>query len=426
MSLRPLLAVFAALASAADWPEWRGQGRRGVWEENGIVDRLPTVLQPVWRAPVAAGYSGPAVAAGRVFVTDFLDGRERLHCLDERSGRQLWLRDWEADYRGIDYASGPRATPTVDGPLVYVQGSAGALRCYGANDGELKWSKEFKRDYSTRLPAWGMSAAPLAHKGIVIAVVGGRPDAKVMAFHRTTGAEMWRALSSEDSEPGYSQPLLIRAGGRDQLIVWHAGAVESLDPATGKPYWNHPFKVHMSTPIATPVHEGPYLLVSAFFQGTRMFKLEDNAPRAELVWRGNSESERNTETIHALMASPIVVGGYVYGICNYGELRCLKASTGERVWETQNATVEKARNVSAFLVRHLSRTVIFNDRGELIFAHLSPEGYEELSRAKLIEPTSKPGARRELGAVVWAHPAFANRHVVARNDREVVRVSLAR
>jgi outer membrane protein assembly factor BamB len=423
---RLALVSVAAAAVAADWPEWRGQGRRGVWTEDGIIDKLPAQLRPVWRAPVGAGYSGPAVAGGRVFVTDYAEGRERLLSFEESTGRLVWSRDWEADYRGIDYASGPRATPTIDAGLVFVQGAAGALRCYDAWEGELRWSHDYRREFDTQVPAWGMSAAPLAHKGMVIAVVGGRRDAKVVAFHRRTGTEIWRALSSSDSEPGYSQPMLARVGDSEQLIVWHAGAVDSLDPATGRRLWDHPFKIHMSTPIATPVQSGPYLLVSAFFQGSRMFKLDESAPRAELLWRGMSESERNTDTLHALMGSPIIAGGYVYGVCNYGELRCLRASDGKRVWETQSATVEKARNVSAFLVRQFSRTVIFNDRGELIFARLSPEGYEELSRTKLIEPTSKPGARRELNAVAWAHPAFANRHVVARNDREVVRVSLAK
>jgi hypothetical protein len=144
----------------------------------------------------------------------------------------------------------------------------------------------------------------------------------------------------------------------------------------------------------------------------------------ELRWRGMSDKERDTDTFNALMAAPVIDSGYIYAVCNYGQLRCLRASTGERVWESQQATVETARNVSAFLIPNGRRTIIFNDRGELIFARLDSSGYHEISRTELIRPTSKPGARRERNAVVWAHPAFANGHVVARNDEEVIRVSL--
>ena len=124
------------------------------------------------------------------------------------------------------------------------------------------------------------------------------------------------------------------------------------------------------------------------------------------------------------MSQPVIDGDYIYGICSYGQLRCLRRATGERVWETQAVTVEKARNATAWMVRNQDRVVVLNDRGELILAKLAPSGYQEIGRTKVIEPTSPPGAPRELGAVIWSHPAFANRHMVVRNDREVIRVSL--
>jgi outer membrane protein assembly factor BamB len=182
----------------------------------------------------------------------------------------------------------------------------------------------------------------------------------------------------------------------------------------------------MSSPIATPLFHRPYLMVSAFFNGSRLFRLDESAARAELVWRGMSNSEIKSDGLHALIASPVIDGDYIYGICSYGQLRCLKLATGERVWETQEVTRERARNATAHLVRHGDRYFIFNDRGELILARLTPERYVELGRTSLIRPTSKSAARRELGAVVWSHPAFANRHVFARNDEEILCASLER
>ena len=417
---------------ADDWPEWRGRGRLGVWNETGIVEAFPAEgLRVRWRTPIHAGYSGPAVAGGRVFVTDFqagdgTQGVERIVCLDEETGTVQWTHEWPVDYRGLDHALGPRATPTVAGDRVHVLGAAGDLISLQVATGEVLWKKNYVTDFDAELPAWGFTSAPLVGGSLLFAVPGGRPDAKVVAFDELTGREVWRALDATESEPGYSQPTLIEAGGARQLLIWHAGALASLDPSTGDVYWEQPFKIRINTPIATPLRAGPHVLVSAFFNGARLYRLDDTKPEASLVWKGSSDSAVSTDGLHSLMATPVIEGGYIYGIDSFGQLRCLRLDTGERVWESQQATVEKKRNVSAFIVRHGGRYFFHNDRGELIITRLSPRGYQELSRTKLIRPTTTLGAnRRELGAVNWVHPAFANRHVIIRNDKEILSASLA-
>jgi outer membrane protein assembly factor BamB len=426
-----LLAALVSLAtavSAEDWPEWRGTVRQGTWAETGIIERIPTRgLKVQWRAPVSPGYSGPAIARGRVFLLDHertTGSRvsERVVCLDERTGKILWTRDWAADYRGLDYPNGPRATPTVDDDRVYVLGAMGSLRCLRTTDGSEVWSSDFVRDFEASVPGWGMSSAPLIVGAKLISIAGGKANAKVVAFDKHTGKEVWRALSSDNSEPGYSQPISIQYG-RSQLVIWHATALESLDPETGAVLWSQPFRVTMNTPIATPAWNAPHLLVSGFFDGARMMKLETSGD-ARLLWASQGGNEIKSDKLHALMSQPLIDGDYIYGICSYGQLRCLRRTTGERVWETQAVTVEKARNATAWMVRNQDRTFILNDRGELILAKLAPSGYVEIGRTKVIKPTSPPGARRELGAVIWSHPAFANRHMIIRNDEEVIRVSL--
>ena len=415
-------------ALAEDWPEWRGRGRAGVWNETGIRESFPAEGLPVaWRAPVRGGYSGPAVAGGRVYVTDFqrtrgMKGRERALALDERSGRLLWAREWEADYAGISYPVGPRATPTVDGDRVFVVGASGLLSCLDARTGEVIWRRDYVKDFGAEIPTWGIAGAPLVDGDRVVIIVGGRPDAKVMALDKSTGREVWRALPS-DSEPGYAQPVIVEAGGRRQLVIWHPTAVASLDPATGRVHWEVPFRVGMGTTLATPVSRGPHLLVSCFFNGSLLLDVAGTRPR--VVWKGKSDSEIDTDGLHAVINTPVIDGDHLYGICSYGQLRCLSLKTGERVWETMEVVREKARWASGFIVRNHDRYFINNDRGELIVARLSPEGYREIGRTPLIEPTSDPGNRRERGAVNWSHPAYANRHVIARNDREIVSLSLA-
>jgi outer membrane protein assembly factor BamB len=268
---------------------------------------------------------------------------------------------------------------------------------------------------------WGVASAALVDGDRLIAIVGGQPDAQVMGFDKITGKEIWRALPS-DSEQGYCQPVIFEVGGIRQLIIWHPTAVISLDPATGKVYWQQPFRIHMGMTLATPVLSGSRLLVSSFYNGSMLLDLAGEGAR--MIWKGKSDSEINTDGLHAVVNTPVIDGDYIYGICSYGQFRCLSLKTGERVWETMDVTKEKSHWASGFIVCHGDRYFINNDRGELTIAKFSPQRYQEISRTTLIQPTSKPGNRRELGAVNWSHPAYANRHIVARNDEVIISVSL--
>ena len=424
--------------SAEDWAQWRGADRLAVWHETGIVDSFPDAgLQVKWRAPVRPGYAGPAVAAGRVFVLDWqedpqsrtLDGTERLVALDEETGAELWTHEWPTSYRmlQVSYAVGPRATPTVDGNRVYALGATGELRCLDVATGELIWSKSYMDDYDTSVATWGITSAPLVDGERLIAIVGGEPDALVVAFDKHTGEELWRSLDVV-GEMGYGQPIIFEAGGVRQLIVWHAAALASLNPETGAVYWQQPWEVSSGVSVATPIKVDNYLLVTQFFRGSMMMRLHTDRPDATMVWQGGSGSEMpgETEGLHSLITTPIIIDDLVYGVGSYGELRALDARTGERLWMSDEMT-SQARWAAAHIVRNGDRYFVANDDGYLIIARFTPEGYVELDRTMLLEPTSHAGfgpQRRFDRLVAWAHPAFANRHVVQRNDNEVVRFSL--
>ena len=438
---------------ADDWPQWRGTDRLGVWTETGIVDQLPDPLKITWRVPINSGYSGPAVADGRVFVSDWaeqpesrtMDGAERVLALDEQTGKVLWTRTWPTSYRMLQgsYAIGPRATPTVDGDRVYVVGATGVLSCFDVETGELIWRVDYIEDYDTFVPTWGIAGAPLVDGDRLIALVGGEPDALVVAFDKHTGREVWRALKVV-GELGYGQPVIYEAGGVRQLIVWHPAALVALDPTTGNVYWEQSLEVRMGLSIATPVKGDAYLLISDFLRGSTMMRLSADRPTATMLWQSQSRSELpdQTEGLHSVITTPIINGNYVYGVGSYGELRGLDARTGERLWMSPDMTVQ-ARWSSAFIVRHRDRYFVNNDNGDLIMAQFTPTGYVELGRTKLIDPDGLSdrgryytrrfsGTPREARAgrthnrpVNWSHPAYANRHIVQRNENEILRASLA-
>ena len=431
------VAIGLSSTHAEDWPEWRGKGRTGVWTEDGILEKFPEDgLEVKWRTPIHGGYAGPAVAAGRVFVVDFersretraVAGAERALCLDEKTGRILWSQEWPVDYRMlmVSYAIGPRATPTIDGDRVYVLGAAGNLLCLDVATGDVIWKKDYIKEFGTNVPTWGVTSAPLVDGDRLICIVGGEPDGKVMAFDKTTGKELWRAISS-DWEMGYCQPVIFEAGGVRQLIIWEPRALNSLDPATGRVYWSQPFAVKSGLTVATPVKSGPPLFVSQFYGGPMLMELDTAKPEARMLWKGKSQSElpNKTDGLHALITTPVIDGDYIYGVGSYGHLRCLELATGRRVWETLDMT-ELSRWAAAFFVRHGDRYFVNNDLGDLMIVDLSPEGYREIDRTKLIEPTTSSGMGRGGRIINWSHPAYANRHIFARNDNEIICVSLAK
>lgn len=434
ISLVSVLAAAHVPIQAEDWPEWRGKGRQGVWEEEGILKSFPEAgLKYTWRVPIGEGYSGPVVSGGRVFLTDFvrksgIRGIERALCLDEQTGKLLWKHEWKVDYAGTQptWASGPRATPTVAGDGVYVLGGMGRLFSFHAGTGEIRWEHDLVAKFGAEIPNWGVTSAPLVHEKLLIVLVGGEEGATVVALDLVTGQEVWRALSA-GGDPGYAPPVMVHAGGVDQLIIWHPKTLASLNPRTGKVYWEHPMETRMGLTVATPVSDGKRLLLTSFFDGTTMLSLDADKPGADVLWhrKGKSEEATDTEALHSLITTPVMNGEFFYGIGSYGELRGLKTEQGDRIWATPDLIGGKVRWGAGLIVRHGDRYFINNDRGELVIAQLTPEGYEEIDRTKLIEPTSKGGGRRELGAVHWSHPAYANRHIIVRNDKEIVRASLA-
>src|SRR5437667_437971 len=322
-----LLAV--AVARADDWPQWLGPQRDGVWRESGIVEKFPADGPRVrWRTPVGSGYTGPAVAQGRVFVMDrqlaagatnpddpfakaTIPGTERVLCLDAADGRVLWKHGCECPYT-LSYPAGPRGTP----------------------------------------PA-------------------------------------------------------------------HDGKVNALDPQTGTVYWSHKVHARSGLSIPTPRQSGDLLFITSFYNGSLMLRVDSDTPT--VVWQSMKVSEKDTDGLHSIMPTPFIADGYLYGVCSYGQFRCLKADTGDRLWETFEPTTGKSeRWGNAFITKNGDRYFLFNEKGDLIIARLTPEKYEEISRAHLLEPTNTdPGH-----AVVWSYPAFANRCVYAPNDKAINCVSL--
>ncbi|MHC4508854.1 MAG: PQQ-binding-like beta-propeller repeat protein [Planctomycetota bacterium] len=408
---------------AADWPQWRGPNRDGIWREKGIVKRFLTKQLPIrWRAEISNGYSGPTAAEGRVYVSDRVTTpiqAERIHCFDAMTGAKIWSRDYECKYEQIDHRNGPRAAVIVDDGRAYSLGAMGHLFCFDATSGGMLWTRDLRREYKIRMPEWGIAASPIIEDKLVIVLIGGQ-NACLVAFNKITGEQVWRALGDR---AGYAAPIVIEQAEKRVLVCWTGERVVGLDVLTGELYWQYAFApARMIHNIATPVFENDYIFVSGFFDGSLLLKIPPGEMAAQRLWQRRGSSEKDTESLHCCISTPILQGDHIYGVDAYGELRCLDLHTGDRIWESRLA-VPQARWATVHMVRHEGDVWMFNERGELIISRLSPEGYEEVSRAKLIEPTQ--GQLSQRGGVCWAHPAFAYKHIYVRNDEELICADLS-
>ena len=411
--------------SGQDWPDWRGKGRNGLWEEKNIIDEFqdPEIALK-WRVPLGSGYCGPTVSAGRLYVMDRVtnpEEQERIHCFESATGKKLWTHAYACRYEGIGYTAGPRSSVVIDEGRAFALGSMGHLHCLDAFTGEVLWGKDMNHEYEIRMPIWGIAAAPLVMDDRLILHIGGSNNACIVALDKKTGCEVWTASGDNAS---YTAPYLTRQAGRKVVVVWTGDHLNGLAPETGEIYWKIPFKIKMHMGISTPVRYENYLFVSGFFDGSLLVEIPDNELTAKVIWKRRGINERNTDALHCCINTPVILDGYIYGIDSYGEMRCLELETGDRVWEN-TSVVNRNRWANVHFIQNGEITWMFNEHGELIISRLSPEGYNEISRAKLIEPTTAQLNRKGTG-VTWTHPAFAGRHVYVRNDREMVCADLGR
>jgi outer membrane protein assembly factor BamB len=306
----------------------------------------------------------------------------------------------------------------------------GDLYCLDVKTGNPIWSKNLIKEYSARVPLWGFSAHPLLDGDNLIVLVGRNPV--VVALDRSTGKEKWRALELDRAEVGYCPPMIYTFDGQRQLIIWHPEAVNGLNPTTGKLLWSHEWQINANLTIPTPRQVGNKLFLTSFYNGARLLEVSGGEkPSAKLLWRSNGRGERpgQTDKLHSIIPTPFIKDDHIYGVCSYGELRCLRLSDGKRLWEDLTATGtggEKERWANAFLVAQGDRFFLFNEKGDLIIARLTPKGYEQIDKAHLLDPTIQLGGGFTTARkVLWSHPAFADRCIFARNDKEIVCFSLA-
>lgn len=395
-------------AIGEDWPQFRGPRGDGAWHGPTLPQQWPSTGLPVlWKQPIGGGYAGVVAFEGRVYTMDRQrepTSQERVLCWDATTGEPCWTHAYPAEYGDLTYDNGPRAAPTVHEGKVFCLGALGMASCLDATTGDVLWSHDYGIDPQANLAEWwGYAASPVVFQDLVIFHVSAAKDACLVALDQRDGHEVWRAAADRS---GYATPALGAVNGTPLLVAWTPNFIWGIDPQNGEVAWQMPYPVTYGVSVAAPIVAGDLAFVTGYWEGSKAIRLGPQWSDAELIWE-------DVDNLCGLMSQPLYKNGYVYSLDKRFGLTCFELATGAKLWDDGNTLTPRGRNPQASLVwlGDGDRVIALNSEGELVLCRLTPQGYVEDSRTKIIGPT-------------WAHPAFAGRHAYARSDEEIVCVEL--
>lgn len=400
--LPSLLSV--ATVVAGDWPQILGEKRNGIAPSEKLAESwAATGPRVLWNRPIGSGFSGVAVATGRVFVFDRQKDQERVTAVAADTGKQLWQSSFKANFvPAYVNDNGPRCVPTVHGNRVVVFGAQGGLHCLDVKTGKTVWSHDTmalfnsKRSFRGEPPEgyFGKGSSPVVLDGLVIVNAGGaEKNAGVVAFSLADGKIAWKAT---DVRASYSSPAVARIGGKIQVVFAARLNVISVDPKTGKELFRFPFgRPGPTITGANPVMLGDQVFVTASYGfGAVMARI--NGGKIQETWRSD-------DILSSQYTTAIADNGKLYGIHGRQDvggaaLRCVDAASGKVSWEESGFGY-------ATLIAADKKLLILKTNGTLVLARLSPTRYQALATAKVLSGTAR------------ALPALANGRLYVHNSR---------
>ena len=390
--------LVASLASAADWPQYRGPNRDGRSTETGLLKSWPEAGPVVlWRVPLGSGYSGISVVGDRLFTMFGAEGQEYAAAFDTKTGNELWRFEMGRNFRNPQ-GDGPRSSPTVEGGLVYVLGARAKLYALDAATGEKRWGMDLPEELGAVIPEWGISTSPLIEGQHLIVDVGGRKNHGIVAFDRETGEIAWHAGSHRAA---YSSPIAVTIGGERQIVLFTAEGVRGVSARDGKRLWSSPWTTDWDVNAATPVFvpRNGIFISSGYDTGATLLQVvrEEDEFKVYEVWRNRLMKNH--------FNSSVLVGAFLYGF-DMGTLKCLDALTGEEKWRARGGF---SKGSLLYADGHL---IVMGGEGSLGLVEATPEGFRSKSRVKILDGKT------------WTMPSLAEGVLFVRDFTEMVALQL--
>lgn len=387
LALFGFVICFASILHANDWPHWRGPNFNGISSETGWTTKWPAEgPKQLWKASVGTGFSSMSVVGNHVYTMGNSADQDTVFCFDAASGKVVWKHSYACALDPKYYEGGPSVTPTVAGNRVFTLSRKGDVFCLDANSGKVVWNKNVAKEVGAEIPTWGLAGSPYVEKDRVYLNVG----AAGTCLDAKTGNVIWK---SGTEAAGYSTPEPATFDGKDCLIIMAKKTVVAVDKKDGHALWTYPWETQYDVNATQPIVDGNKVFISSGYgHGCALLDVKDNKPTK--VWE--NKNLRNH------INSSVLQEQFLYGFdgdANHGSgFVCLAMGSGDVKWKN-----EQYKTGSLMVANH--KLIILSDKGELIIAEVSPDGFKALAQAQV------------LGGRCWTQPVLANGRIYCRNAK---------
>lgn len=398
----PAILLMTVVAHAEDWPQFLGPTRNAVYAGTNISVKWPTEgPRVIWQMKVGEGFAAPVIADARLIVFHRVGAKERIDCVEARTGKAIWQHEYATDYEDdFGRGNGPRATPAIAGERVFTFGPGGILTALSLTDGSKLWSIDTQKAFGASKGFFGMACSPLVEGKAVLLNIGGKVGAGIVAFDVASGKALWKANNDEAS---YSSPVAATITGKRYALFLTRNFFTALDPGSGKMFFAYPWQptIHASVSAATPLVIGDLVFISASYgAGAALLRFKEAGP--EKVWSAD-------DILSNHYATSVHHDGFLYGFdgrqeqgCN---LRCVELKTGKVRWSMDRF----GAGTVTLAAKHL---LVLTEKGELIAAPATSIEFKPVARAQI------------LPFGVRASPAIADGLLYARGPEKLVCLDL--
>jgi outer membrane protein assembly factor BamB len=409
-----MILAFSPSIQAREWPQWRGLNRDGKSMDEGLLQDWPEGGPPLaWSASgIGRGFSSVSLSEGRIFTMGDLGSDQFVFALSSKDGSLAWKTAigpaWteESDYPGS------RSTPTVDGELVYVLGTEGAIACLRAATGEIVWKRNVEDDFGGFVMMaragvnWRFAESPLVD-GHRVLVTPGAPAAAIVALDKRTGREIWRSAIPRLGDRGndgaqYSSIVISQAAGVRQYVQLLGRGLVGVRAEDGQFLWGYNRIANDVANIPTPIVSGDFVFTSTGYQtGAALLELRQDgeggveAREVYFLPAGTFQNHHGGIVLHE---------GYLYaGMGHNGGLPVsLRIATGEVAW----GPIRNAGRNSAAIAYADGRLYYRYQDGLVLLVEATPEAYREHGSFR-IEGVENPS---------WPHPVIEGGRLYLREQ----------
>lgn len=451
---------FCSGTLADDWPRFLGPRGDNTSAETNLLNRWPASGPPTrWTKTVGTGYSAPSVRGDRLVLHHRSGDDEIVEAMEAASGKTAWRYSYPSRFRDpFGYNNGPRCTPLLTSNRCYTFGAEGKLLCLDLTDGHVVWQRDTAKDWNVPEAFFGVGSTPLLEDNKLIVMVGGQPDAGIVALDASNGKTLWESVgratwngvtpigwrttkpyewTGSEMMASYASPVAATIHGRRHLLCLMRQGLVSLNPTNGEVNFKRWFQspVNESVNAMTPVVADDLVLLSTAYNriGSVALRVNPDGRSYTEAWR-NPESpyDRDPATgdypspvLEIHFSTPVVHNGNLYAFSGRNEpdasFRCVNLESGQLKWTRDES----------WRARSTPQPVAYG-RGSLILADGKLIALGEGGRLGLFHPN--PERPEEIGAwqvpalhyPCWAAPALSGGKLFLRGEDRLVCLDISK